>query len=240
MRDARPPLTKDGKPRAFFGRRAGKGLNIRQRQLVETLLPKVEIALDSTAVFEPQRYFEDGTAPLWVEIGYGGGEHLARLAMQNPKTNFIGAEVFSGGIGKMLEKIADAELGNVRLFTGDALDLLTRLGDSSVEGIYLLYPDPWPKSRHHKRRFVSATTLGELERVIKRGGFFRVATDIEDYANWVLAHMVRSRGFGWDAGAEGWHQPFEGWVPTRYETKAGREGRLRRFYFDFVRNTGKG
>lgn len=171
-----------------------------------------------------------------LEIGYGGGEHLARLAAEEPQTGFIGSEVFSGGIAKLVQQIAGQGLGNVRLFTDDALKLLLALPPQSLDAAYLLYPDPWPKTRHHKRRFVSPTTLGELARVLKPGAPFRFATDIEDYANWTLAHVVRSAGFTFAPAHPGsWHEPYPGWQPTRYEQKARADGRGQSFYFTFVR-----
>lgn len=231
-----PPLTRTGEPRAFFGRRSGKTLHARQQKLVDELLPELELSLPQSGEIDLAKLFPAEAKSTILEIGYGGGEHLARQAKENPDINFIGAEVFSGGIGKLLEKIESDDLKNIRLFTEDALNLLQALPDHSLDGVYLLYPDPWPKTRHHKRRFVSPLTLGELARVIKPGGFFRFASDIEDYANWTLAHILRNDEFNWTPPAPGgWHTPYEGWQPTRYEQKARREGRLKSFYFTFVR-----
>ena len=135
-----------------------------------------------------------------------------------------------------MQQVDQRGLDNVRLYTDDALKLLVKLPEASVDGVYLLYPDPWPKTRHHKRRFVSPTTMGELARVIRPGGFFRFATDIEDYANWTLAHVLRAPQFIIPLAAPGsWHQPYDGWQPTRYEEKARLEGRMTSFYFTFVR-----
>jgi tRNA (guanine-N7-)-methyltransferase len=136
----------------------------------------------------------------------------------------------------MLEAVDAAGLRNVRLFTDDALKLLVKLPDASLAGAYLLYPDPWPKTRHHKRRFVSPTTLGELARVLRPGAVFRFATDIEDYANWTLAHILRTPAFRFAPARPGqWHEPYAGWQPTRYEDKARAEGRAVSFYFEFIR-----
>lgn len=235
---SQPPLTVDGIPRAFFGRRSGKKLHDRQRQLVETLLPDLAISLDEPPL-DPGSLFSQPTAQLIVEIGYGGGEHLARQARQSPQTSFIGCEVFANGIAKILEKIETDKITNIRLYTDDALNLLQALPAASLDGVYLLYPDPWPKNRHHKRRFVSPTTLCELARTIKPKGYFRFATDIEDYANWTLAHILRTTEFAWPLQKPGaWHQPFEGWQPTRYEQKARREGRTKSYYFSFERRSG--
>lgn len=231
-----PPLTVTGKPRAFFGRRSGKTLHARQQALVDEVLPHIEIVLPQSGPLDPRSLFAPSADDVIVEIGYGGGEHLARQALEHPRTGFIGCEVFSGGIGKMLEKIATHDIANVRLFTDDALKLLQTLPDATLDGVYLLYPDPWPKTRHHKRRFVSPLTLAELARVLKPGGFFRFATDIEDYANWTLAHVLREPGLTWPLQAPAsWHVPFKGWQPTRYEQKARRDGRSNSFYFTFYR-----
>lgn len=228
------PLNVDGEPRAFFGRRSGKRLHRGQDQLFKDLLPQLEISLGED-VLDPKALFPTAQH-IVIEIGYGGGEHLALEAERAPSTGFIGCEVFSGGIAKLVQQIDQRELENIRLFTDDALKLLVKLPDSSVDGVYLLYPDPWPKTRHHKRRFVSPTTLGELARVLSPRGFFRFATDIEDYANWTLAHVLRVPDLRLAQSAPGsWHQPYPGWEATRYEQKARLEGRMRSFYFEFER-----
>lgn len=229
-----PPKTVDGAPRAFFGRRSGKTLHQGQRALIDELLPQLEIAQGEAPVV-PAELFPAASAHV-LEIGYGGGEHLARQAHENPSTGYIGCEVFSGGIAKLVQAIDRDGLTNIRLFTDDALKLLLRLPDASLDDVYLLYPDPWPKTRHHKRRFVSPVTLDELARVIRPGGRFHFATDIEDYANWTLAHVLRAPAFGFAPEQPGsWHMPYPGWTPTRYEAKARREGRLKSFYFTFDR-----
>jgi len=231
---AEPPKTREGAPRAFFGRRSGKRLHAGQDRLFREVLPELEISLGDAPLNLDAMF--PGTARRVLEIGYGGGEHLARKALAHAETGFIGAEVFSGGIAKMVEAITAEAIGNVRLFTDDALKLLQKLPDGALDEAFLLYPDPWPKMRHHKRRFVSPMTLGELARVLKPGGVFRFATDIEDYANWTLAHILRQPGFRFEAGAPGsWHEPYPGWQPTRYEAKARREGRLVSFYLTFTR-----
>jgi tRNA (guanine-N7-)-methyltransferase len=227
------PKTRSGEPRAFFGRRSGKKLHGGQQAVFDATLPALEIKLDGA--LDPRTLFPDAHK-LIVEIGYGGGEHLALEAGRHPQTGYIGCEVFTGGIGKMVQAVATQDLRNVRLYTDDALKLLLALPDATVDEIYLLYPDPWPKTRHHKRRFVSPTTLAQLARVIRPGGQFHFATDIEDYANWTLAHIVRTQDFMFDPGQPGsWHEPYPGWEPTRYEQKARREGRLKSFYFSFAR-----
>ena len=228
------PKTVDGAPRAFFGRRSGKRLHKGQDALFKEVLPGLEITLGDGAL-DPETLFPEAQR-IALEIGYGGGEHLALEAETHPETGFIGAEVFSGGIAKMVQAIDRQGLDNIRLFTDDALKLLLKLPDASLDEVFLLYPDPWPKTRHHKRRFVSPVTLGELARVLKPGALFRFATDIEDYANWTLAHIIRAPAFSFAPERAGvWHEPFPGWRPTRYEEKAREEGRAVSFYFTFQR-----
>ncbi|MCS6761225.1 MAG: tRNA (guanosine(46)-N7)-methyltransferase TrmB [Candidatus Devosia symbiotica] len=227
------PKTRDGAPRAFFGRRSGKKLHRGQQAIFDVILPLLEIKL--AGPLDPRSLFPKAKKII-VEIGYGGGEHLALEAANHPTTGYIGCEVFTGGIGKMVKMIAADGLENIRLFTDDALKLLIALPDTSLDEVYLLYPDPWLKTRHHKRRFVSPTTLAELARVIRPSGTFHFASDIEDYANWTLTHIVRLAAFSFAPDAPGsWHQPYPGWQPTRYEQKARREGRLISFYFSFRR-----
>lgn len=228
------PLNKDGEPRAFFGRRSGKRLHRGQDTLFQSLLPEIEVTLTEAPVDMDALF--SGKARKVIEIGYGGGEHLARKAAEAPETGFVGCEVFSGGIGKMIGLIDDKGLKNIRLFTDDALKLLQKLPVASVDEVFLLYPDPWPKTRHHKRRFVSPLTLAELARVIRPGGAFHFASDIEDYADWTLAHILRTPAFSFAPSAPGaWHEPYPGWQPTRYEQKARREGRSKSWYFSFPR-----
>lgn len=221
--------------RAFFGRRSTHKLYPTQQKLVEELLPQIEIDLDKGALDISALYPDAPNAPLYLEVGFGGGEHLARHAKTHAGRNYIGCEPFMGGVGKMLSQIDREKLKNVRLYREDALHLLRALPDKALDGAFLLYPDPWPKKKHHKRRFVNPVTLGELSRVLKPGAEFRVATDIDDYATWVLAHMVRRDDFIWRPEKAGeWRQPWADWSPTRYEQKAKREGRDS-YYFSFYR-----
>ncbi len=228
------PIPQDPRgPRAFFGRRSGKKLHKGQQALFETLLPA--LAVDISAPVDPRELFPDAER-IHLEIGYGGGEHLARMARENPQDGFIGCEVFTGGIGKLLEAIEDEGLSNIRLFPDDVIKLLAVMPDASVDCLYVLYPDPWPKPRHHKRRLIQFSVLSEFARVLRPGGIFRFATDIEDYADWTLAHILKAKTFEWPVQTPGaWHRPYAGWKPTRYEIKARRQGREKSFYFAFER-----
>jgi tRNA (guanine-N7-)-methyltransferase len=230
-----PPLNVAGEPRAFFGRRSGKRLHHGQDTLFREVLPRLRIELPADGQLDPAELFPTARS-FALEIGYGGGEHLVRQALQRPDAGFLGAEVFTGGIAKLVQAIETEAIGNIRLFTDDAIKLLQALPDGCLRDVYLLYPDPWPKTRHHKRRFVSPLTVAELARVLKPGGTFWFATDIEDYANWTLAHIVRQPLFRFAPAHPGeWHQPFAGWAATRYEEKARIEGRAQSFYFAFAR-----
>lgn len=233
------PIPQDPKgPRAFFGRRAGKKLHKGQQALFDTLLPS--LCVDISAPVDPATLFPDA-GRIHLEIGYGGGEHLARMARENPHDGFIGCEVFTGGIGKLLETIETEDIGNIALFPDDVIKLLAVMPAASIDCLYVLYPDPWPKPRHHKRRLIQFPMLAAFARVLRPGGTFRFATDIEDYANWTLAHVSMSADFEIGLGAPGsWHVPYRGWTPTRYEAKARRQGRLESFYFEFLRSGSQG
>jgi tRNA (guanine-N7-)-methyltransferase len=206
---------------AFFGRRKGKKLRAGQDELVRDLLPDLRVSR-SGDIADFQARHED----LWLEIGFGGGEHLAAQARANPQMGFIGCEPFVNGMAKLLAVIHQERLQNIRLWDEDATDLLPNLPDGAFARISILYPDPWPKRRQRKRRIVSDETLRMLARVMRPGGELRFATDIDDYAGWVLARILRSPDFVWTAErANDWRKPWIDWPGTRYEAKALREGR---------------
>jgi len=170
-----------------------------------------------------------------LEIGFGGGEHLVAAAAAAPGTGFIGVEPFVEGMGKAVTAIDEHGLGNVRLYDGDAVHLLDWLPPASLTWVDLLYPDPWPKRRHWKRRFVRPDNLDRIARVLAPGGRFRVASDIDDYIAWTLRHLLARDDFTWTAErADDWRQPFPGWPGTRYEAKALAAGR-RPTYLEFRR-----
>jgi len=214
------------KPRAFFGRRKGHPLRPRQAALFETLLPR--LALDLTA---PPRdlaaLFADPVDEVRLEIGFGGGEYLVSEARAHPRTGFIGVEPFVNGMAKALAAIEAEHLANIRLHHGDALEVLAWLPTASLARIDLIYPDPWPKRRHWKRRFVQDDSVAALARILRPNGEFRFATDIADYAAWTLAHLTRSPHFAWTAErAADWRRAWPGFPGTRYEAKAKRAGRM--------------
>ena len=190
---------------------------------MQDLLPRIEIDLGKPGF--PAALFP-GVTELRLEIGFGGGEHLAHHAVTRPEAGFIGCEPFRNGVAKFLERAASKDLDNVRLFIGDAGVLIDRLPDGILAGVDLFYPDPWPKRRQRKRRFVSDATLDRLARVMAPGALLRFATDIDDYAGWTLARVLRSRHFQWTARvADDWREPWPDWPSTRYEAKAFQAGR---------------
>ncbi|MGV6875099.1 tRNA (guanine(46)-N(7))-methyltransferase TrmB [Pseudochelatococcus sp. B33] len=212
------------RPGAFYGRRKGKRLRDRQADLVSDLLPRLR--LPESGPLAPAGLFAGPVDDVWLEIGFGGGEHLTAQALAHRHVGIIGCEPFINGMAKLLARVEDADIRNVRLHDADAIPLLARLPIASIGQVFILYPDPWPKRRHRKRRIVSDATLAMLGRVIRPGGVLRFATDIDDYAAWTLARLDRSPDFVWQAErADDWRQPWDGWLSTRYEQKAFREGR---------------
>jgi len=211
---------------AFFGRRKGQQLRGRKEKMMAEELPRLRVDLQSPVSSPLSDLFDAPVERLQLEIGFGGGEHLAHQAQQHRGTGFFGVEPFINGMAKMLGEIDDRQLKNVRLFDDDATQLLDWLPDNSLEQIDLLYPDPWPKKRNWKRRFVNDRNLDRFHRVLKPGGLFRFASDIDTYINWTLQHVERNGRFQWQAQtASHWNLPWDGWVRTRYEAKAIREGR---------------
>jgi tRNA (guanine-N7-)-methyltransferase len=210
---------------AFFGRRKGHKLKPRQAALFDTLLPRLALDLAVPTPADLRDLFR-AVAAVRLEIGFGGGEHLVAEAERHPDIGFIGIEPFVNGMAKALAAIDQRRLANVRLHHGDAADLLPWLPAAGLAGVDLLYPDPWPKRRHWKRRFVQDRTVAELARIIRPGGEFRFASDIPDYVAWTLARLLRAPAFTWTAErADDWRRPWPDFAGTRYEAKAKREGR---------------
>ena len=222
---AAPPDAPPRRGSPLHGRRSGKALAPYQRELVRVLLPRLAVDL-SGPVADPAALFPNAPSEVWLEIGFGAGEHLLAAAARHPSVGFIGCEPFLNGMARVLADLASADHDNVRLHHGDAGALIDALPPSSLGRVFLFYPDPWPKRRQRKRRFVSDAMLGRLARVMRRGAELRFATDIDDKCGWTLARLLRSPDFAWCArSAADWRHPWPDWVPTRYEGKAETAGR---------------
>ncbi len=210
---------------AFFGRRKGKALRAGQAKLIDTLLPQLAVDLSRPAPQDLSALFPSAER-IRLEIGFGGAEHLIAQAKADPACGFIGVEPFLNGMAKALVAIEANGLSNIRLHHGDATQLLAWLPAACLDRVDLLYPDPWPKKRHWKRRFVQDESVAVIARVVKPGGLFRFASDIPDYVAWTLVRLLRSKDFAWTAEvASDWRKPWPDFLRTRYEAKALREGR---------------
>jgi tRNA (guanine-N7-)-methyltransferase len=214
-------------PSPLHGRRSGKPLAAYQRELIAKLLPR--LAIDISQPIDPLALFPAaGTAArdIWLEVGFGGGEHLLATAARRPDVGLIGCEPFLNGMARALADLASSDMDNIRLHCGDAGAILDALPPASLGRVFIFYPDPWPKRRQRKRRFVSDAMLDRLARVMRPGAELRFATDIDDYCGWTLACLLRSSAFEWtQMQASDWQNPWPHWVETRYERKAIAEGR---------------
>lgn len=207
----------------LYGRQQDKPLKPRQARLMETLLPRIGVPMNGA--IDPKALFPQ-TEEIHLEVGFGGGEHLAWQAAHHSHNGYIGAEPFNNGVGKLLGLIDEEGLENVRVHHGDARPLLEALPNASLARIYVLHPDPWPKKRHHKRRMISPWFFTEAARLVKPGGQLRVASDIRDYIRWTLMHARNAPAFEWTAEkAADWKDRPADWPQTRYEAKSLREGR---------------
>ncbi|WP_299830064.1 tRNA (guanosine(46)-N7)-methyltransferase TrmB [uncultured Roseobacter sp.] len=223
-------MTHENRPRRnFYGRLKGKSLKQSQKGYLDEDLDALSpgaVSWEDNPDRRPidlQQLFNG--KPVWLEIGFGGGEHMVHQAAQNPQVGLIGAEPYINGVAMLLGKIRRAGVSNLAVHPGDVRDLFDVLPDQSIERAFLLYPDPWPKTRHHRRRFVTPEHLEPLARVLKPGSIFRVATDIEDYVRQTLEEVPR-HDFDWLAERpQDWQQSWGDWLSTRYEQKALREGR---------------
>ena len=206
-----------------FGRAKGRTLSPAQAALMEAHWPR--LAIRPGEPLPP--------APLWLEIGFGTGTHLLHIARRNPDVSVIGAEPFLNGTAKALKGVADEGLTNVRLFRGDVRELMADMPDACLSRVFILFPDPWPKARHNKRRLIQGAFVAELHRVVEPGGAVLFASDIDSYVDWALVRFRRHGGWRWDEAEP--TQPPEDWPGTKYEAKARREGRTPR-WFRFTRS----
>ncbi|HTW52683.1 MAG TPA: tRNA (guanosine(46)-N7)-methyltransferase TrmB [Stellaceae bacterium] len=214
----------------FYGRRRGRPLRAGQRERQSTLLPRVSFALPEDGRLDPISLFAERPREIWLEIGFGGGEHLAAQAEQHPDIGFIGCEVFENGVAKLLSEIERREIANLRIFAEDARPLLSALMPRSIGRVFILFPDPWPKARHHKRRLVAPATLDRLAEIMSDGAELRLATDDPSYLAWMLEHATSHREFSWTARRPAdWRGRPDDWPATRYEGKARKAGRAPAF-----------
>jgi tRNA (guanine-N7-)-methyltransferase len=240
--------TAAGRRRKFYGRRKGRKLRVNQQGWLDDLLPQLTVTLPPAgAPLDPVQLFPQPMDDIWLEIGFGGGEHLAAQAAAHPTIGFIGCEVFLNGIASLLGHLdnrpepnrpEDGQTSNnVRVYPEDARDLLVRLPDQCLGRLFLLFPDPWPKARHARRRFVNEGNLDLLARLLKPGGELRIGSDDPTYIGWALAHASNHPAFTWLAETPAdWRQRPADWPPSRYEQKAIRQGR-EPAYFRFRRNS---
>jgi tRNA (guanine-N7-)-methyltransferase len=190
------------------------------------LLPRLAINVPASRHLDVAALFSNAQSSIWLEIGFGGGEHLAQLAEQHPQTGFIGCEVFENGIVKLLAQIERRRLGNIRIFADDARLIIAALPPASIGRVFILFPDPWPKRRQHKRRIVSRETLDGLAEIMTDGAELRLATDDADYLCWILEQITAHPAFEWLARRlADWRERPPDWPPTRYEAKARAAGR---------------
>jgi len=210
-------------------------LSPRQKGLWQHVLPRVALPHDASALLRPAELFTPSASEVWLEIGFGGGEHLIWQATHNPNVGLIGCEPFEDGVVKVLSAVNAEWLANIRVHADDGRPLLRLLPDASIARAFILFPDPWPKKRHHKRRLVSSETVAELARIVRAGGELRIATDIGAYACAILRAVLGHGSFRWmAAGPEDWRNRPPDWPQTRYEAKALQESR-RCYYFRFER-----
>lgn len=222
----RPPLR-------TYGRRGGRALSARQTDLMETLLAKLRVPVGAPGALDPASLFE-APREVWLEIGFGGGEHVSGQAAAHPDVGILASEVFIEGMAKCLGQIDDAGLTNVRLWEEDARELMAGLKPGSIDRVFILFPDPWPKTRQQKRRLIQPDFLDDLARLVKPGGKVRFATDVRSYADEALERFLAHPAFTWLAEtADDWRCAPDDHLQTRYQMK--RLGDIDPVYFQFRR-----
>jgi tRNA (guanine-N7-)-methyltransferase len=225
--------------RLIYGRRKGHRLRPGRRRLLDELLPQLQLSLPAAGTLDPVRLFAHRPERLWLEIGFGGGEHLAAQAAAHPEIGLLGCEPFVSGVARLLWLLEAQDLSNVRVFTDDARLLMRALPDACFERIFVLFPDPWPKTRHHKRRIVNPATAAEFARLLQPGGELRLATDDMGYARAMLLALRRRPELQWQARRpQDWRERPPDWPMTRYDSKALAAGRAC-VYLRFRRASGR-
>ncbi len=219
--------------RRFFGRRKAKSLSPLCASLYEKA--QKDLFFDTKDVDDLHRLFNNDKSKIILEIGFGGGEHLLHQAQCHPDINYVGIDAYVNGVSKLVRAIYANNIQNIRLSDGDAFHFLNRIPQNSLDGVYLLYPDPWPKQRHRNRRFIQRDTAILIEKILKPDGFFRFASDIPDYVDWVFAALNNATTAYSDIHKKP-DEPFENWIPTRYEQKAKREHRETAYYQFFFKS----
>ncbi len=230
-----PADAPDGTPR-FYGRRRGRRLRATQERRLATLLPRLAVALPPEGErLDPAGLFPVPVDDVWLEIGFGAGEHLAEQAATHPRVGLVGCEVFRNGIAALLGLVEARGLDNIRIFPDDARRLLPALPETSIGRCFVLFPDPWPKARHAARRFIGRANLDALARVLRDGAELRVASDEPGHVAWILEQATAHPAFAWTARRPvDWQRRTADWPATRYEAKAIAAGR-RPHYFIFRR-----
>ena len=230
MADSKSPFA--GGPLKTFGRRGGRPLSGRQRILMEELLPKLRVPITKEQKLDPGTIFESANE-IWLEIGFGGGEHVSGQAVENPTTGILASEVFFEGIAKLLGQVADSGLENVRIWPEDAREMVDGLAERSIDRAFILFPDPWPKARHQKRRIIQPDFLDALAKIMKPGGRLRFATGVRSYADEALERFLAHPAFDWTATrADDWRIAPVDHIETRYQMK--RLGDIDPVYYDFT------
>lgn len=232
------PASDRGRELRSFGRRRGRILSARQRRLMAEVLPELQPDLTIAPPQPLGKLFGPPLEQVWLEIGFGGAEHLVWQAQANPGIGLLGCEPFEDGVAKALVAIEEGSVTNIRIHPDDGRDLLRWLPKGSISRAFILFPDPWPKRRHAKRRLIGKQLVAELARVMNSGAELRIATDIDDYLRTSLLAFRGQSDFAWNCRSPAdWRQRPGDWPPTRYEQKALREGR-RCYYLSFIRTSG--
>lgn len=216
-----------------FGRKGGRPLSERQKMLFEELLPKLRVPVGADGALDPAGLFGTAKDEIWLEIGFGGGEHVSGQAARYANVGILASEVFIEGVAKLLGQIEDEGLNNVRLWEEDARELMVGLIDGCIDRAFILFPDPWPKKRQQKRRIIQPDFLDDLARVMKPGGRVRFATDVRSYADEALERFLAHPAYEWTAErADDWRVAPEDHIQTRYQTK--QLGDIAPVYYEFV------